>query len=534
MKPVSLTRLTDRGPGGNGANGTSRLIVLSNREPYEHGWRKGQVICRPTDGGLSTALDPIMRRFGGVWVAWGSGEADREATGPADVLEVPPDAPAYQLRRVWLSPEEVKGGYLGYANEVLWPLCHITLDRVAYRRAFWEPYVSLNRRFADAALEELQRRPGSVWVHDFHLALVPRLIKDASPQTRVFVFWHVPWPGPDVFRVLPERLEILRGLLAADSIVFQTPSYGEAFADCARRFLHASVDVDDRAVRLAATRTTVTARAISVDFHHLSARAKTPPVERAMALARRRLMGHPLQSEAMGTRPGLRLGLGVDRLDYTKGLLKRLWGLDAFFTKYPEYCGAFTFVQVAVPTRGELEAYRRYRKLIWQTVFELNDKHGYPEGQDGVNAMAAWRPVEFLEGKIDSDTLLAYYRLADIALVSSVYDGMNLVAKEYVACQVDEAGVLLVSQMAGCSEELTEALIINPYDPESLADAIRAGLEMPIVERQRRMRAMRDYLASHDLYAWAESCLRDAGVSSPRRSGEDADPVLAPRASAPS
>jgi trehalose-6-phosphate synthase len=518
MKPSSLTV---EQPGGNGAaNQVGRLIVLSNREPYEHCRRKGQIICRPTDGGLSTALDPLMRRFGGLWVAWGSGEADRDACGVAQLLDVPPEAPAYQLRRVWLAPEEVKGGYLGYANEVLWPLCHVTLDRVSYRRAFWEPYVNLNRRFADAVLEELQRRPGPVWVHDFHLALVPRLIKEALPQTRVFVFWHVPWPGPDVFHVLPERLEILRGLLAADSIVFQTPSYGEAFTDCARRFLMASISPDGRAVRLGATRTTVTARAISVDFHAFSARATTPSVERAMALARRRL----------NHRAGLRLGLGVDRLDYTKGLLKRLWGLDAFFTKYPEYRGAFTFVQVAVPTRSELEAYRRYRKLIWQTVFELNDKHGYPDAQ----GLPAWRPVEYLEGKIDPDTLAAYYRMADLALVSSVYDGMNLVAKEYVASQVDEAGVLLVSQMAGSSEELTEALIINPYDPDSLADAIRQGLEMPMVERQRRMRVMRDYLASHDLYAWAESCLRDAGVSSPRRSGEDADPVLAPRASAPS
>jgi trehalose 6-phosphate synthase len=498
----------------------SRLIVVSNREPYEHIWRKDQLLCRPTDGGLSSALDPILRRVGGLWVAWGSGEADREATGGAQTLEVPPEAPAYRLRRVWLTPEEVKGGYLGYANEVLWPLCHVTLDRVAYRRAFWEPYARLNRRFADAVLSELGQQPGPVWVHDFHLALVPKLIKAESPRTRVFVFWHVPWPVPDVFRILPERLEILQGLLAADSIVFQTRAYGLAFAECAKRFLQADVNAQGDTLAVEGHRTSVGARAISVDFHAFTARAKTAPVERVMAQARRRLNVHP----------GVRLGLGVDRLDYTKGLLKRLWALDAFFTRYPEYRGAFTFVQVAVPTRSELDAYRRYRKLIWQTVFEVNDRHSFARhssmrhaalhesgnGQD----LEAWRPIEYLEGKIDFDTLVAYYRLADLALVSSVYDGMNLVAKEYIASQVDETGVLLVSQMAGSAEELTDALIINPYDPEGLADAIRDALEMPEGERRRRMRAMRAHLSAHDLYGWADGCLQDAGLLPGERPSE--------------
>jgi trehalose 6-phosphate synthase len=443
-------------------------------------------------------------------VAWGSGEADREVNGNSETIDVPPEAPTYRLRRVWLTPEEVKGGYLGYANEVLWPLCHVTLDRVAYHRSFWKPYADLNRRFADAVLDELKERPVPVWVHDFHLSLVPQLIKQASPRTRVLVFWHVPWPAPDVFRILPERVEILRGLLAADSIVFQTSAYGEAFAECARRFLQTTVDQKRQVVTVQDHQTSLGARAISVDFDAFSTRAKTAQVERLMVSARRRLNIHP----------GVRMGLGVDRLDYTKGLLKRLWALDAFFTRYPEYRGAFTFVQVAVPTRSELDAYRRYRKLIWQTVFEVNDRHSFARQKQESGAVEGWRPIEYLEGKIDFDTLVAYYRLADLGLVSSVYDGMNLVAKEYIASQVDERGVLLVSQMAGSAEELTDALIINPYDPDGLADAIREALEMPEEERRRRMRAMRAYLTRHDLYAWADGCLQAAGLSPSGRPSE--------------
>jgi trehalose 6-phosphate synthase len=522
MKALTTSQIDDM-LSAQGAPRESRLIVVSNRQPYEHYWRNGEVTCRPTDGGLSSALDPILRRFGGLWVAWGSGEADREASNPDQIVPVPPGQPAYGLRRVWLTEEEIKGGYLGYANEVLWPLCHVTLDRVAYQRAFWAPYRSLNRRFADAVLAELRQRPGPVWIHDFHLALVPRLIKEAAPQTPVFVFWHVPWPGPDVFRILPQRLDIIRGLLAADSVVFQTPANAHAFADCARQFLNAEVDANQQVVTLLGHRTTVAARAISIDFQSFASQATTPQVQRAMAMAQQRVTArHPLHADAQAARPGLRLGLGVDRLDYTKGLLKRLWALDAFFTRYPQYRGSFTFVQIAVPTRSELETYRRYRKLLWQTVFEINERHravahGREAGNGDGEGSDDWRPIQYLEGSIDFDTLVAYYRLADLALVSSVNDGMNLVAKEYVASQVDETGVLLVSQMAGSAEELTDALIINPYDPDGLADAIRQALEMPLDERRQRMRAMRAYLQTHDLYAWADGCLRDAGVLSVER-----------------
>ncbi len=478
----------------------SRLIVVSNREPYEHSSVDGGVVCQHTDGGLVSALDPVLKRTGGTWVAWGSGDADREVSSQVDSLLVPPDSPAYRLRRVWLEPAVVRNGGQGYANQVLWPLCHVTLDRVSYRQVFWAGYQELNLRFADTVLNELDKQPGSVWVHDYHLGILPALIKKDSPDTTICHFWHVPWPGPDVFRILPERQGLLEGLLAADCLTFQTMSHATAFANCVTEFLDASVTIDPfKAIVLyRGHKTKLTARAISVHFKLFSDLAKSMEVEDLMTRTERRL----------GVPRGVRIGLGVDRLDYTKGLMKRLWALKDFFDRYPEYRGRFTFLQVAIPTRNNVEAYRQYRELIRKTVAEINDRFELPS--EGKNK--GWKPIEYIEGRVTPSTLVAYYRMADVTLVTSVYDGMNLVAKEYVASQVDEDGVLVVSHLAGASEELSGALVVNPYDQEGMADSIRQALEMPENERRERMREMRHHLRTHDIYHWAESCLRDVDI----------------------
>ncbi len=473
----------------------SQLIVVSNREPYEHHAVDDRLVCRRTDGGLVSAMDTVLARLGGTWIAWGSGPADQEMPGQADGLPVPPDSPAYRLRRVWLDPSTVRNGIQGYANQVLWPLCHVTLDRVAYRKSLWSGYQSLNCRFAETVLDELDRRPATVWVHDFHLGLLPSLIKQQAPDTRVCHFWHVPWPGPDVFRVLPERRELLEGLLAADCLTFQTPAFATAFADCAKEFLDAPIDSMKTEIRYRGHETKLTAHAISIDFDAFTNLAKTAEVEDTIVRARRRL----------GTAREVRIGLGVDRLDYTKGLLKRLWALKEFFDRYPDYRGRFTYLQVAIPTRNSVEAYRRYRDLIRHTVAEINDRVGAPLE----TKQRGWKPIEYIEGRVTPHTLAAYYRMADVALVSSVYDGMNLVSKEYVASQVDETGVLMVSHLAGASEELMGAVVINPYDQEGMADSIRYALEMPAEQRRHRMRLMRHYLKKHDIHQWAESCLED-------------------------
>lgn len=473
-----------------------RLIAVSNREPYEHHREHGRLVCKRTDGGLTSALDPVLRRNGGTWIAWGSGPADREAVGADMSLEVPPESPTYRLRRVWLSQDEVHDGYRGYANQVLWPLCHITLDRITYLKAYWPAYRSVNLCFADAVLKELQRTPGPVWIHDFHLALLPALVKAAQPADPVFVFWHIPWPGPEVWHILPERREILRGLLAADRLIFQTHGHAEAFLQCAHDFLGAVVPATRDQVLYDGHDTRVIAHPISVDFQMFSEHARSEAVDRAEMDLRQRF----------GLRPGVWVGLGVDRLDYTKGLLKRLWALDTFFSQYSEYRGKFTFLQIAIPTRSELDAYQQYRDLIRETVEEINQRHVAQYAPATIES-AGWNPIELHEGRIGFDELVALYRMADLALVSSVYDGMNLVAKEYVSAQVGETGVLLISQMAGAAEELSGAIVINPYETERVAEAIKNALEMPRDERRRRMLRMRSYLSAHDVHAWVDRCL---------------------------
>jgi trehalose 6-phosphate synthase len=371
---------------------------------------------------------------------------------------------------------------------------------VSYCKAFWAGYQALNRRFAETVLDELDKHPATVWIHDYHLGILPALIRNASPETTICHFWHVPWPGPDVLRILPERRELLEGLLAADCLTFQTMSSATAFANCVMEFLDASVSIDPvKAIVLYRGRKTkLTARAISVHFDLFSDLAKSVEVEDLMTRTRRHL----------GVPRGVRIGLGVDRLDYTKGLMKRLWALKDFFDRYPEYRGRFTFLQVAIPTRNNVEVYRQYRDLIRKTVKEINERFEMlPEGKT-----KGWKPIEYIEGRVTPATLVAYYRMADLTLVSSVYDGMNLVAKEYVASQIDEAGVLVVSHLAGAAEELSGALVVNPYDQEEMADSIRRALEMPENERRERMRQMRLHLSTHDIYHWAENCLRDVDM----------------------
>ena len=384
---------------------------------------------------------------------------------------------------------------------MLWPLCHLTLDRVAYRKIFWHAYQAMNARFAEVVLDELHEKAGFVWIHDFHLALLPGLIKASLPNQPVATFWHTPWPGPDAFRILPERRELIESLLAGDFVMFQTRAFSIALSNVRKNSLG----------RTCKPMTTIlSTRAIphgswpdpsASASTPWSERAQSPPVTRSMEVLRNL---HVFQPET-------RIGLGVDRLDYTKGLLKRFWAIDAFFQQYPHYRGKFTFIQIAVPTRGDVETYRRYRELIRDTANDINMRYG-SISRPGSRDASRWRPIEFREGRIGLDTLAAYYRMADLALVSSVYDGMNLVAKEYISCQAEEKGVLLVSHMAGAAEELTDALVINPYDLEGVADSIRQALEMPIEERRSRMRRMRAYLATHDIRAWADECLRDAGL----------------------
>jgi alpha,alpha-trehalose-phosphate synthase [UDP-forming]/trehalose-phosphatase len=454
------------------------LIVVSNREPYIHkNTREGMVVDQPA-GGLTSALDDVMQSLGGTWIAWGSGSADRNSVDENDRVSVPPDQPAYRLKRVWLNPGLVENYYHGYSNQVLWPLCHITLDRVYYRNKYWEDYTLANNLFARAVEEEI-KDPSLVWVHDYHLCLVPKVLRDKNLPAIIAHFWHIPWPDWSVFRICPQAPEILKGLLGNDLIGFQVPLFVKNFLDCAREGLGAEVDYSQETVRYEGHLTRLKAFAISIDFKKFNALAKAPRTERLMGRIRKK---YHLSGQ---------VGVGVDRLEYTKALIKRLQCLQLFFERHEKWRGRFSFIQVAVPTRIR-EPYLSYKKTVEELVAKINRKFGRPD----------WQPIIYLDTKIDHPDLVAYYRLADLAIISSVYDGMNLVAKEYAAAQVDEKGVLILSEFAGAAEELDGAILVNPYNLEDFSEQIKKSLLMPEQERKGRMAALRRQVEEHDIHRW--------------------------------
>jgi trehalose 6-phosphate synthase len=464
-----------------------RFVVASNREPYVCRKIRDGIRWERPAGGVTGVLDPLLQSMEGSWVAWGSGDADRLTVDERDRVRVPPDRPAYTLRRVWLSADEVERFYHGYSNRFLWPLCHVTLDRVVFRQNYWEAYRSVNERFAEAILEELDDKPGVVWVQDYQLALCPAFLKKRRPDLAVALFWHIPWPAHDVFRICPQRKELLEGLLSCDQVGFHLDRYRVNFLDCVGRELAGVWEVSKERIRFREHETTVSAIPVSIDFGAFEQRARSPETMKRMTNIKKRL--------TIG--PDTIVGLGVDRLDYTKGLLKRLWALEEFLVRYPEYHGRFLFIQIAAPTRAESEPYRGYRDILRSTVREINQRF----------SRSGWSPIEYIEGQLSHASVVAYYRLARFCLVSSVYDGLNLVSKEYAASQIDESGVLLLSEMAGALEELDGAIPINPYDVEGTAVAIRNAIEMPVEERRTRMARMRASIQIRDIRQWMEDNL---------------------------
>lgn len=461
-----------------------RLIVVSNREPYIH-MRSGLRVSAETPaGGLTAALDDVLRSTQGTWVAWGSGNADRDTVDGDSRVQVPPGDPRYTLKRVWLAPQVVDNYYHGYANQVLWPLCHITLDRVSYRRSFWEYYVRANRAYAVAVLEETK---GSdvIWVHDYHLCLVPSLLRERSAELTIAHFWHIPWPNWSVFRICPQSRELLEALLANDLVGFQIPLFVRNFMDCVRECLDASVDYPRRAITYRGRTTRLEAFPISVDYDKFNTLASSAHATRAVKSMRK-----------LRHLNGQLVGIGVDRLEYTKALIKRLQTLELLFERYASLRGKFTFIQIAVPTRMR-EPYLSYGQVVREMIERINNRFG----------TGSWRPIIYLTEKINHRELAAYYRLADLAIISSVYDGMNLVAKEYVACQVDGQGVLILSELAGAADELEGSLLVNPYDIENFADRIKQALLMGPEEKKARMTSLRSQVREHDIRRWVSDIL---------------------------
>jgi len=469
----------------------SRLLVVSNREPYMHRrGGKGVEVLVPASG-LVTALEPILRASGGTWIAHGSGDADRTTVDEHARMRVPPDDPHYTLRRVWLTKEEEQGYYLGFANEGLWPLCHIAHTRPIFRAADWEQYQAVNQKFADVVLEEMEgAEQPFLLVQDYHFALLPRMVKKRRPEARVALFWHIPWPNPEAFGICPWQRELLSGMLGADLLGFHIQAHCNNFLETVDRVLESRISWERFSVQREGHRSVVMPFPISVDFGEPE---PMPPPSNVLAAERAAVLAD------MGNNGATRLGVGVDRVDYTKGILERFSGLERFFEKYPVYLGQFTFVQIGAPSRTEI---KRYHDLFDEVAAEA----------ERINARfqnGKWKPIVLRKRHHSHQEILPFYRAADLCMVTSLHDGMNLVAKEFLAARPDEQGVLILSRFTGAARELRDALVVNPYDAEELADAIRLGLEMDTPEKKARMQRMRRVVKEYNIYRWAGNLISE-------------------------
>lgn len=467
-----------------------RLIVVANREPYIHVKDKaGNTAVNHPASGLVTALEPVLRACSGVWVAHGSGNADKENSDKKGRLRVPPHAPAYGLRRVWLSKEDEQGYYYGFANGGLWPLCHIAHVRPLFRKQDFEKYREINQRFADAIVEEAESDDPIVLVQDYHFALLPALLRARLPRATIVTFWHIPWMEAERFGICPWPDEVLRGLLGSSIVSFHTQGHCNNFIASVQRFLEARIDREDQAVVLSGQRTLVRSYPISIDW---------PPewlaTMPAMEECRKEVFGK------LGLTPGHLMGIGVDRIDYTKGIEERFLAVERMLELHPELVGKFSFVQIGAPSRTELTAYKAIGEAVLTTADRINTRFG----------KGSYLPIVLLAEHHEPEQVYRHYRAANVCYVSSLDDGMNLVAKEFVASRQDEKGVLVLSRFTGAARELRSALIVNPYDIDGSAEALYQALIMGDAEQTERMRAMRDVVSAQNVYRWAGRMLMDA------------------------
>lgn len=468
--------------------GDYKLIIVSNRQPYRHILKAGKLICEREAGGLVTALDPVMQAAQkGTWIAIGTSEHDRKAVDQHHKVIVPPGEFSYTLRRIFLSKEDHDAYYYGYSNEGLWPLCHIAYTRPSFLDSEWKTYQKVNEMFADAILEEAGNEKAFVWIQDFHLALAAKYLKEANRSNIITAFfYHVPWPNPEIFRICPQKKEVLEGLLSHDLLGFQIRYHADNFLSVVDRELESRIDREKTSITYKNRETLVRAFPISVDFDAISALASTEKFK---------ARGISLREEF--NFEDKKIIVGVDRIDYTKGIPERLRAIDRLLEKYPEYKEKFVFFQQGQISRIHIPRYKQLNDEINSLVEEINWKH----------SQGTWSPIIFTRAHMPYQDILALYGIADVCVVSSLHDGMNLVAKEFVASRPDSNGVLILSQFTGSARELTDALLINPYDIECFADTLHQALEMTSEEKSRRMRKMREIVEQNNIYRWAGKVL---------------------------
>jgi len=469
--------------------GDAQMIIVSNREPYIHNRGKEGVTVQFPASGMVTALEPVMRACSGVWVAHGSGSADREVVDAHDRLRVPPDDPSYVLRRVWMTQEEEEGYYFGFSNEGLWPLCHLAFVRPAFRDADWQAYCRINQRFADAIVAEARTDSPVVLIQDYHFALLAGYVRERLPKATIAIFWHIPWPNAEAFGICPWKRELIKGMLAADIVGFHTRYHCQNFLATVDRFVESHIDHESSTVAVREHVCRVAPYPISIDWPPRWLEG-LPPAETCRREVFRRL----------DIPESMRLGLGVERWDFTKGIVDRMAALERLFEREPRWIGRLVFLQVAAPSRSTLPAYRALREATLAEVERINTRF----------AQGAWKPIILLGEHHEPAQVFELYRACDFCLVNSLHDGMNLVAKEFVSARDDEDGVLVLSDFAGASRELVEALLVNPFDTEETARAIGQALVMGREERRERMRLMRLTVKENNVYRWAGRMLMDA------------------------
>ncbi|MEK6704266.1 MAG: trehalose-6-phosphate synthase [Bdellovibrionota bacterium] len=465
------------------------VLIVSNREPYIH-VRKGENIeVQVPASGLVTALEPIMRACSGTWIAHGGGSADREVVDGNDHIRVPPENPSYQIRRVWLSKEQEAGYYYGFANEGLWPLCHIAHTRPTFRSSDWKQYVEVNEKFANVVVEESKTDDPVILVQDYHFALLPKLIREKLPDATIITFWHIPWPNPEAFGICPWREEILSGLLGSSIVGFHTKFHCNNFIATVDRFLEARIDRENSTISYGGKLTAVRSYPISIEW---------PPrwIKEQKSVSECRADVRTLNN----IKEGCFIGIGVDRLDYTKGIIERFLAVERLLELHPEWIGKFTFIQIAAPTRSSIEQYQNFDGHVRSLAARINQRFGREN----------YQPICLRVEHHEPDQVFEYYRAADVCMVTSLHDGMNLVAKEFVAARDDEKGVLILSQFTGAARELPEALVVNPYNIDQCALALQVALPMPVGEQRDRMRSMRGLIQEFNVYRWAGRMLIDA------------------------
>jgi trehalose 6-phosphate synthase len=465
------------------------VLIVSNREPYIHQKKDDKIEVQVPASGLVTALEPIMRACSGTWIAHGSGNADREVVDKFDRVRVPPENPSYQIRRVWLTEEEEKGFYYGFSNEGMWPLCHIAHTRPVFRSEDWNQYVEVNRKFAQAVLQEAKTEDPVILVQDYHFALLPKMVRKKLPKATIITFWHIPWPNSETFGICPWREEILDGLLGSSIIGFHTRFHCNNFIEAVDRYLECRIDRETSTISYKRKLTAVNHYPISIEWppRLLSQQRSIPECRTSIRNI------NAMDSERL-------IGIGVDRLDYTKGILERFLAVERLLELNPKMVGRFSFIQIAAPSRSHIDSYQNFDQEVRKLANKINEKFGRDD----------YQPIHLKVEHHGAEKVFEYFRGSDVCFVSSLHDGMNLVAKEFIAARDDEQGVLILSQFTGASRELPASLIVNPYNIDQCAQALNLALTMPKEEQRERMRSMRGLVQEFNVYRWAGKMLMDA------------------------